>query len=197
MRLLKIGIILFSFFFSAAQDDNSLIKITRVAIEEKIVIDSVSINPYFFQVLKLNNEIVHDSMYTIDFESAVVRFKSNYNELDSVKIKYLKYPNFITRTYKQLDSSIIIKSNSSIQKLVKLSEPNFSNEYKPFKGLNSSGSISRGVTVGNNQNSVLKSELDLQISGKINENVTLRASIQDANIPLQQSGYSQRLDQFD
>ena len=33
---------------------------------------------------------------------------------------------------------------SSIQKLVKLSEPNFSNEYKPFKGLNSSGSISRG-----------------------------------------------------
>ena len=50
MRLLKIGIILFSFFFSAAQDDNSLIKITRVAIEEKIVIDSVSINPYFFQV---------------------------------------------------------------------------------------------------------------------------------------------------
>ena len=81
MRLLKIGIILFSFFFSAAQDDNSLIKITRVAIEEKIVIDSVSINPYFFQVLKLNNDIVHDSMYTIDFESAVVRFKSNYNEL--------------------------------------------------------------------------------------------------------------------
>ena len=197
MRLLKIGIILFSFFFSAAQDNNSLIKITRVAIEEKIVIDSVSINPYFFQVLKLNNEIVHDSMYTIDFESAVVRFKSNYNELDSVKIKYLKYPNFITRTYKQLDSSIIIKSNSSIQKLVKLSEPNFAKEYKPFKGLNSSGSISRGVTVGNNQNSVLKSELDLQISGKINENVTLRASIQDANIPLQQSGYSQRLDQFD
>ena len=27
--------------------------------------------------------------------------------------------------------------------------------------------------------------------------MTLRASIQDANIPLQQSGYSQRLDEFD
>jgi hypothetical protein len=43
----------------------------------------------------------------------------------------------------------------------------------------------------------LNSELDLQISGKISEKVTLRASIQDANIPLQQSGYSQRLDEFD
>ena len=43
----------------------------------------------------------------------------------------------------------------------------------------------------------MNSELDLQISGKINDKVTLRASIQDANIPLQESGYSQQLDEFD
>ena len=67
----------------------------------------------------------------------------------------------------------------------------------PFDGLVSSGSISRGITIGNNQNSVLNSELDLQISGKLNDKVTLRASIQDSNIPLQESGYSQRLDEFD
>ena len=67
----------------------------------------------------------------------------------------------------------------------------------PFDGLASSGSISRGVTIGNNQNSVLNSELDLQISGKLNDKVTLRASIQDSNIPLQESGYSQQLDEFD
>ena len=53
------------------------------------------------------------------------------------------------------------------------------------------------MTIGNNQNSVLNSELDLQISGKISDKVSLRASIQDANIPLQESGYSQRLDEFD
>ena len=51
--------------------------------------------------------------------------------------------------------------------------------------------------MGNNQNAVLNSELDLQISGKINDKVTLRASIQDANIPLFRSGYSQQLDEFD
>jgi len=63
--------------------------------------------------------------------------------------------------------------------------------------LTTSGSISRGITIGNNQNSVLNSELDLQISGKLSDKVTLRASIQDANIPLQESGFSQRLDEFD
>ena len=84
-----------------------------------------------------------------------------------------------------------------MRQLYQLSEPNNNQDIIPFDGLTTSGSIARGVTIGNNQNSVLNSELDLQISGKISDKITLRASIQDANIPLQQSGYSQRLDEFD
>jgi len=69
--------------------------------------------------------------------------------------------------------------------------------FKPFDGLNTSGSITRGITVGNNQNSTVNSNLDLQITGKISNKVSLRASIQDSNIPLQNGGYSQKLDEFD
>jgi hypothetical protein len=39
--------------------------------------------------------------------------------------------------------------------------------------------------------------LDLQITGKLSDKVSLRASLQDNNIPLQNGGYSQKLDQFD
>ena len=63
--------------------------------------------------------------------------------------------------------------------------------------MNTAGSITRGITVGNNQNAVVNSALDLQISGKLSDKVSLRASIQDSNIPLQQGGYSQKLDEFD
>ncbi len=70
-------------------------------------------------------------------------------------------------------------------------------KYVPFDGLNTSGSITRGITVGNNQNAVVNSALDLQITGKISDKVNLRASIQDSNIPLQEGGYSQKLDEFD
>jgi hypothetical protein len=70
-------------------------------------------------------------------------------------------------------------------------------KFKPFDGLNTSGSITRGVTVGNNQNAVVNSSLDLQITGKISDKVSLRASILDSNIPLQEGGYSQKIDEFD
>ncbi|MEC8536676.1 MAG: hypothetical protein VXY75_04755, partial [Bacteroidota bacterium] len=145
----------------------------------------------------MENKPLQDSLYEIDFTNAILRFKSTKTNLDSIRVQYLKYPDFMTRTYKQLDSNIIVNSTDLTNTLFQLSKPSEQQTVVPFDGLTTSGSLSRGVTIGNNQNSVLNSELDLQISGKLNEKVTLRASIQDANIPLQKSGYSQRLDEFD
>ena len=75
-----------------------------------------------------------------------------------------------------------MNSTGTLDKLYQISESNTAQEVVPLDGLTNFGSISRGVTIAINQNSVLNSELDLQISGKISES-TLRASIQDANIP--------------
>ena len=44
---------------------------------------------------------------------------------------------------------------------------------------------------------VTNSNLDLQITGKLSDKVSLRASIQDSNVPLQNGGYSQKIDEFD
>ena len=163
---------------------------------DTIKIDSVSINPSKFSVTNLKYEPIQDSLYTVNFENATLTF-SNAVQTDSLIVNYLSYPRFITKTYKALDEKIIVKSTGSLQKLYQLSQSNLKRAVVPFDGLVSSGSISRGITIGNNQNSVLNSELDLQISGKLNDKVTLRASIQDSNIPLQESGYSQQLDEFD
>ena len=179
-----------------AQDRSSNYRTIKVAVKDSIIIDSVSINRSRFFVKSRNGSVIDSSYYSIDFSKALLRLKKPI-ENDSIIIEYLRFPDFLTRTYKQLDEGIILEDTKNLDKLYKLSQPSDSRVFTPFDGLTTSGSISRGVTIGNNQNSVLNSELDLQISGKLNNKVSLRASIQDANIPLQESGYSQRLDEFD
>lgn len=179
-----------------AQNPNSNYKTRTVAVQDSIVIDSVSINSSFFSIKKKDSAFIDTSFYEVDFTKAILYLKKSV-AADSIIINYLAYPEFLTKSYRQLDDAVVLESTDKQQLLYKLSQPSETSEFKPFDGLTTQGSISRGIVVGNNQNSVLNSELDLRITGKLSEKVSLRASIQDANIPLQQSGYSQRLDEFD
>jgi len=197
---MKFTVTLILFFlgiFSAfSQDQNSNFKQKTVAVSKIISIDTVSINPKSFSIQLKNASILDSSYYSVDFSKAIITLKKSI-QADSLIVNYLKYPDYLTKTYQQFDDAVIVENNDNVNKLFKIKQSNIDNNFKPFDGLTTSGSISRGVTVGNNQNSVLNSELDLQITGKLNDKVSLRASIQDANIPLQDNGYSQRLDEFD
>ncbi len=183
-------------FGSSAQDVTSLYKTKRVAINDSIQIDRVSINSSHFIIKDTSGKTIDSTFYSVDFSKAKLFIKQSL-KTDSLVIEYLKFPEFLTKTYQQLDENIIVNDTKNLDRLFKIQQSTNTTKFTPFDGLTTSGSISRGVTIGNNQNSVLNSELDLQITGKLNEKVSLRASIQDANIPLQESGYSQRLDEFD
>lgn len=179
-----------------AQEQPTNFRIKKVVVQDSILIDSVSINPSKFVLRRKDRTLIDSTYFTIDYAKSLLVFKKPL-ATDSLYIEYLRYPDFLTKTYRQLDDSIVVENTRNLDKLYKLSQPTQTKTFTPFDGLTTSGSISRGVTVGNNQNSVLNSELDLQIVGKISDKVSIRASIQDANIPLQESGYSQRLDEFD
>ncbi|AXO80969.1 hypothetical protein DZC78_11430 [Olleya aquimaris] len=196
---MKLTLTCFLFFFGIfafAQEQVNGSNRKTVATNISIQIDSVSIKQNGFKVETKSGNTINSSYYKVDYAKSTLTFLKPI-ESDSVIISYQNYPEFITKTYKQFDKSIIVENTDNLSKIIQLRQPNNKQTYTPFEGLTTSGSISRGVTIGNNQNSVLNSELDLQITGKLNDKVSLRASIQDANIPLQESGYSQRLDEFD
>ena len=139
-------------------------------------------------------EIKKDSTLTknfqmVDYQKELKKFKDSITE----KI----YPVVLSEKYSKLDSDLIIENTDNIDKLYQLSKSSFVKKRNFNNRIETNGSISRGVTIGSNQNSVLNSELDLQISGELSEGVKIKASIQDSNIPLQNNGYSQQIDEFD
>ncbi|MDP5045200.1 MAG: hypothetical protein NWQ06_09505, partial [Leeuwenhoekiella sp.] len=192
-------ILLFSLCLSSFAQERSFaeIKTKTYAVRDTIRIDSVSINPALFRVTNQEGNLIDSTAYTIDFGTSLLIFKKNGNLPDSIRVHYRAYPEFLTRRYFEYDPDLVVQSSGNLEKVYALKKENSKQEIVPFDGLDVTGSLVRGVTSGNNQNSTLNSELDLQISGKLSERVSLRASLQDANIPQQDGGYSQRLDEFD
>ena len=184
---------LFSVTFSQERTNRYQTKKIPVT-KDTIFLESVSINPAFFSIKDKNQNKIDSTYYSINFQKSSLVFNENFNTQDTLVVEYLKFPEFLTKKYSIYDEQKVVPNEAGAVYTIK--EPN-QNRFIPFEGLNTSGSISRGITVGNNQNTVVNSNLDLQITGKISEKVSIRASIQDSNIPLQEGGYSQKLDEFD
>lgn len=198
MKLYLNLLLFFTVLTCFGQDTISNYRSATYAVRDSIVLDSSGINPQEFQVFGENGLPLSPLKYRVDYGKGQVFFgKEVLDEHDSLQIKYLPFPEFLTKEYFQLDPKIIVENTGSIDQLYALEKSNRDTENTPFDGLNALGSITRGITIGNNQNAVVNSELDLQITGKLSEKVNIRASIQDANIPTQEGGYSQSLDEFD
>ncbi|WP_057939916.1 hypothetical protein [Algoriphagus resistens] len=73
----------------------------------------------------------------------------------------------------------------------------FREELFPTSNLYKSGSLTRGISFGNTQNVFVNSALNLQMEGDIAENLKIRASITDQNVPFQPEGNTQQIQDFD
>ena len=160
---------------------------------EIIKIDSTAIQVYGFKILNQQQQPIDTSHYKVNYQTAEIEFKTPIT--DTLLVSYQKFPSFLTKRYSYYNTDRIVEDQSGLKRL-HLQDDARAN-FKPFDGLTTMGSITRGVTVGNNQNAVTNSSLDLQITGKLSDKVSIRASLQDTGIPIQDGGYSQKLDEFD
>ena len=191
-------IVIFYFSGLQAQEINSAYSTKKIAFStDTIHLESFSINPGFFKIIDAENQIIDSTLYEVNFPKGILLFKNqNIPPTDSLTVQYLKLPDILTKEYSIYNDTQIIDNEAINQNLYKIDNPEKTKAI-PFDGLVAEGSLSRGVSVGNNQDAVVNSNLDFRISGKISDKISLRASIQDTNIPVQEGSYSQRLNQYD
>lgn len=183
-------------FFATSQNTSEDFRSKKVlVVKDTIQIDSVSINPLKFKVLDALLRVIPATEYQVNYSEALLII--NAKKYAEITIEYYRFPNFLTRTYSPFDRKFIVPNTSNTGKLYSLTTNKKPSDLRLFDGLKTSGYITRGLTSGNNQNSVTNSAMDLTIEGKLSKEVAIRANIFDTNIPLQENGYSQNITDFD
>ena len=95
--------------------------------------------------------------------------------------------------------SLVFKKENSEQGgrpiAVTQSENVFTNMFGPE--LSKSGSLTRGFTIGSNQDLTLSSGFRLQLSGKLSDEIDIIAALTDENTPIQPQGNTQTLQEID
>ncbi len=170
----------------------------KVVISEFNNIDTLTIVPNSLIFKKINSE----HPYTISYELS--HFKSGFT-MDSIfwgdtfLVSYRVFPfNISNKTFhKSIDEK---RKADSLFSEPFYRSPTFVQTPEDFfkiEGIQYSGIFSRGVSFGSNQDLVLNSALDLQLKGKVSNDIEIIAALSDNNIPIQPDGNTAQIRDFD
>jgi hypothetical protein len=131
------------------------------------------------------------------FNTSTGKLALNEKCIGSLTITYRVLPLRIESIYQKRDTSFLyVEYKGDRDKFLIKNIPTNSDVFGG-SGLNKSGSISRGITFGNNQNLGVNSSLNLELSGDIAPNLKLLAVVSDNNLPIQPEGNTNQLREFD
>ncbi len=179
----------------AQYPSNARLKIFAVKTDT-IHLDSLSIIPESIVVRSWKKpDTIPPSLYRVEAAKSLLIWKKK-PPVDSVKISYRVFPYAFSSSYFHKDFSRFNKRDSLFRSYYTFTPENSSADIFNLGGLNYNGSFSRGITFGSSQDLTVNSNLNLQLSGKLND-VEVTAAVSDNNIPIQPEGNTQQLQDFD
>ena len=139
--------------------------------------------------------------YALHLINGQIIFKKSFQDKKQFRFKYHVLPVNLQTRYFHRRIRRLPAENDSLPGRFQIVEARQAAEETGILGatseLQKSGSIVRGISVGNNQGLKLDSGLRMQISGKIADQVEVIAALTDQNTPIQPEGNTQSLQEID
>ena len=162
---------------------------------DTIRLDSFSIQP---QSLRFITGKSDSSAYRfLPFDGLLIKNPGAQTSSDSITLKFRVLPYSFSEPFRNKDRRLSTAEERGVYNPFVFTPSLKDKNALQFKGLNKTGSISRGISVGNNQDLSVNSTLNLQLSGKLSPEIDISAAITDDNIPIQPDGNTQQLQDFD
>lgn len=190
---------LFSVISVKAQTTISQEKVIRPLLADSSYYLGDWVLPNSIEVISEEDTLSSDRWY-FDTDNGSISFDRNWIGTESkgqVTVRYEIYPLTLPKRIQPLKpteiSSVLFEDPDS------LAAASRQRGQQPVYGsnLSQSGSLSRGIIVGSNQDFSLESGLNFELSGALTENINLNASLTDQSIPIQPDGTTQNLREFD
>ncbi|GAB4234756.1 MAG: hypothetical protein Tsb0034_08610 [Ekhidna sp.] len=139
------------------------------------------------------SSISAQATFQFDEETRIIELNSTS---DSVEVCYRVLSSLLTNDFKKRDLSIY--DEEGVRPIILESTiPAEKESLFEFVGVEKYGAITRGISFGNRQNVFVNSSLNLQMEGKLDENLNISAVITDQNVPYQPEGNTQQIRDFD
>lgn len=125
------------------------------------------------------------------------RLQSAFPDCRKIRVTYRVLPFDLGAKASRLDSTAIRRN--ARPDAIEFDYSPYETVTKPWEtgNLQSSGAYTRGFSLGNSQNLVFNSNLNLQLNGKLGNDLELLAALSDNSIPLQPDGTTRQLQEFD
>ena len=199
----KLLFILFAAFPLFAQTSGKLESI-RLYEKDLLFLGESRRGPYFLpdsliimdsERVYIDDEIQSKDRYTIDYIDGEIRFDESIPKGAQIRIVYKIAPYNLQKRYLHRPvTRRVFDAPSS----VRTARPSPEEETEDFASqLTKSGSITRGVTMGTNRGLKVNSSLNINVSGKVAENVEVVAALTDQTTPIQPEGTTQNLQEID
>ncbi|MCX6295138.1 MAG: hypothetical protein NTX97_03555, partial [Bacteroidetes bacterium] len=201
-RIIAVFIFLFFCICSYSQNTGNSHFRSFSATSDTLKLDSLSLVPGSFKLSTSSGKVLDTSFYKLDLGAGVIicnrkKLKENNIVFDSLQVNYKTFPYLFSSETRHKDIKRIKPDLNGTTNPFSYNIESKSDDIFKMDGLDKSGSISRGISFGNNQDVVVNSNLNLQLSGHLNNNIDILLAATDNNIPIQPDGNTQQLQEFD